>query len=1305
MSFLALCVLDVVLKCCIFGAFSPSQGGDDAYFSSGWHRLEFGLVIGMILAAFVSWVPDGLTRLYAFRFMMLVRPLLSLAQFSGIRQAVETVKNSFQVILALLTFTALLLVAFTITSLYAFGGKLHRCVSAEKIMRRSQLGCTSILTSAEDGIVRPLVWGPPEWENFDDGKMALLTMVRALTSNGFVSIVGHVSFAEPGIMDRAQMDNKEHALLFILFQVFGGLMVQQCMTSILINAIDVSRRRSFLTADQKALKATKRLVVEAHGKFVKDSSPQGIKLLQAVVNHSNFEFVSTSLILLNVLILLSDYREAHVDHVVFKERANVCFVVWYTFEQCLKLAAFSTSYILPLRNGKRRLSAMNGFDLIVTLLSLFELSGLIESGGIHVLRSIRTVRLLQAIPSVSTLMQAIIKSIKVVVGCFTILLVITFSYSVVGSSLFSQVKYGQHLNRQSNFETPTMSLLVMCRMVGGEDWLNIMDELAVSPPYCTGGTAELKGDCGSIWAIPFFLSFYILIRYLFLPLFLASLICTFFEAVGQDTLVQADDLRLFGRVWHAFDPYRTGFICSWKIRCLLNHLSAEKSLIGKSGDSTLSINSVIDLLKRSRTMSILAKRQTVADGVSFLDVAMVLITAHRYPCCIANTERSAVDAKGWTELGASGGIIETWARRRNATSIRDALLLPSDQHVAVSDNHAPAGKLWQSHEGLLHVWVLGARALPIASAKGVFCSMTLLHHEEENNIKPVAPDENILEDESPDIASPRHHGPILGWFNQAHTLVRQSATPPQSPRAGMCTPTGSPQTAQRRILQQPDSVRACAASLKSNFRRTTHRTQTKRGSANPRWNEHFVIPLETSHCSLVFSVSADSTGSGHKPLFGWANVDMNSIVRNPCCILDLPLLSAEGLKTDFERDEPEIVVRLLYKRMGDAQIDLAAHAYKCVDGRVNVCAESPPSCAAPPPISPQSMQYYIETAFRRQRLEQEAATGRVSDGTASPQGTLAPISPSSSSHAGCEAATHLSDQNHLDVDIRIDTGVTCTSEIVRQHPESHFASKTLDKSLCGASHSTGSRSLEHESDFPGRNGTTRSKPEAAGLSAQFWSYLQSKAGQTENGIVISSSAPVPMLSMSSRLSMPRVTNTSTSIGGGHDDDHDRLSGDIVLSPVPEPDSDQDESLPAPSVLIMEAEKTRTRNSISDKVSSAFRGLRSDVAERRRQPTPVHTMAAYELPHSKEEEPVALGAAPGGGTRKEIPAAAGVGIVGEKEKGRSNAARRHARQHIPSAEALAAAIAAKHGRLQTAGRKKRLHVAGRSWSESDGEDRK
>ena len=115
MSFLALCVLDVVLKCCIFGAFSPSPGGDDAYFSSGWHRLEFGLVIGMALAAFVSWVPDGLTRLYAFRFMMLVRPLLSLAQFSGIRQAVETVKNSFQVILALLTFTALLLVAFTIT--------------------------------------------------------------------------------------------------------------------------------------------------------------------------------------------------------------------------------------------------------------------------------------------------------------------------------------------------------------------------------------------------------------------------------------------------------------------------------------------------------------------------------------------------------------------------------------------------------------------------------------------------------------------------------------------------------------------------------------------------------------------------------------------------------------------------------------------------------------------------------------------------------------------------------------------------------------------------------------------------------------------------------------------------------------------------------------------------------------------------------------------------------------------------------------------------------------------------------------
>ena len=198
-----------------------------------------------------------------------------------------------------------------------------------------------------------------------------------------------------------------------------------------------------------------------------------------------------------------------------------------------------------------------------------------------------------------------------------------------------------------------------------------------------------------------------------------------------------------------------------------------------------------------------------------------------------------------------------------------------------------------------------------------------------------------------------------------------------------------------------------------------------------------------------------------------------------------------------------------------------------------------------------------------------------------------------------------------------------------------------------------------------------------------------------------------MLSMSSRLSMPRATNTLTSIGGGHEDDHDRLSGDTEISALPEPDSDHDESLPAPSVLIMEAETTTTRNSISDQVYSAFRGPRSDVAERKRLPTPVHTMAAHELPHSKEEELGALGAAPekGGGVRTEIPEAAGVGVVGEQEKGRSNAARRRARQHVPSAEALAAAIAAKHARLQTASRKKRLHVAGRSWSESDGDNRK
>lgn len=971
LMFLGICILEILVKIAVFGAFSPASGSDEAYLKSGWHQFDALIAIAMILALVVPSIHEALSRVYVFRVIRLLRPLMSISRFSGLRTASMAVVNSFMVIFALLSVTAFFLCAWSIASLYAFTGKLDRCVGNLKVIDLSKLHC-SHFTAGQDDIIRPLVWGPPEWENFDHFRMAFLTMFRALNSNGWTRVVqqvlaaGHIESKMSGFNRRHA---EENAIPFLILQVLGNLIILQCIMAIMINAIDVSRRRAFLTRAQRALNATKTMAMQARNSFVKEPAPGGIKRLQRIIHHDLFENFATVMIMLNVLVLLTEHHDASEDHIYFKEFSNLCFIIWYTVEQVLKMLALSTSYIIPIRYGQRTIAWMNIFDLTVTLCAILEVSGLLRTSGIHVLRSIRVIRLLELIPSVRTLIHATRKSFKVILGCFSILLITSSTYAVVGSAFFADVKYGEHLNRQSNFDTPLNSLFVMCRIIGGEDWPSIMDELAVSPPLCTAGRF---GDCGSLWALPFLMSFNILVHYFFLPLCLASLVCCFFETVGQDTVILRYDMRLFVRTWRILDPNRTGFIDAWKFRSLLERLVAAKSLLGIDPvRRAKKIDGLILHLEKTRRASIDAGRQAVTDGMSFMDVIMTLICAYKYPWCVFG---GVTSDQGITDdnLSAQGGVLEVWARRRNAITIRDALLLPPGERLAGSIG-ASAGKVWGSFEGLLHVWIIGAHNLPNASLHGSYCNVTLLRAEEKWKrrrkhaaLSEPKDDARSLDEE----VSSGHYGPLFGWLNE-HAL-------------GNPSPTTS--TADK--VRESQNEEGEEQNQTKRGRGTTFNTKVRYGSRNPEWNDHFVIPIVNPDCSILISAAEDSAGAGHKMFFGSVEVTVDSLMKQPPGVFRFRLSAAESHHAEISEgknehgslsqngtkflrslfgsyhESSEITVRFLYKRMDEARLQVAAQAFKCLDAAFEPEEEPVPSRAATLPSNPEQLYFDFSTPSR-----------------------------------------------------------------------------------------------------------------------------------------------------------------------------------------------------------------------------------------------------------------------------------------------------------------------------------------------------
>ena len=69
--FLVICLLEILVKIAVFGAFSSASGSDEPYFRSGWHQLDVLLAIGMVLAHVFH---DALSRVFVFRTIRLLRP-------------------------------------------------------------------------------------------------------------------------------------------------------------------------------------------------------------------------------------------------------------------------------------------------------------------------------------------------------------------------------------------------------------------------------------------------------------------------------------------------------------------------------------------------------------------------------------------------------------------------------------------------------------------------------------------------------------------------------------------------------------------------------------------------------------------------------------------------------------------------------------------------------------------------------------------------------------------------------------------------------------------------------------------------------------------------------------------------------------------------------------------------------------------------------------------------------------------------------------------------------------------------------
>lgn len=485
-----------------------------------------------------------------------------------------------------------------------------------------------------------------------------------------------------------------------------------------------------MTRPQKVWQATLVTIKHMEEGFSRDAQPCGYRPLQIIVQNRWFERLTTTIVTANVVAFCIDHRDIPAEVSEKLMHANYFFIAFYGVEQTIKITAFSHAYFFPYKKAKkgqrhsRGFSAVNFVDFVISAASLADVFST-QNVGINVLRSFRVLRLVNMLPSVRALLKTARKSILTIIGCFGFLIVFIFAFGVVGVPVVGNVKRGKAVTRHSNFDTTLNSLITLFQMVAGEDWLEIMRETSVRPPFCTLDNPRTErlddGDCGSIYAPLYFVTFMSLCYYFFLPLFVASFITTFFETVGQETSLNASDASLFEDVWEAFDPHHSGKLSSWKLRVLFDHL--EEAHCNLAFDASRHPERYAKL---ERTVAALIKLdagrgQAVTRSLSFTNVLTALVILQGYdPYLPAHGDHGTQE------------VIVHWVRSRNAVHIRD-YLIKARAARSVANATVVAGRL--------HVWVLRAQNLSNAMGFNVanpYCVVTLGCGDEGEALPPLA---------------------------------------------------------------------------------------------------------------------------------------------------------------------------------------------------------------------------------------------------------------------------------------------------------------------------------------------------------------------------------------------------------------------------------------------------------------------------------------------------------------------------------------------------------------------------------------
>ena len=422
--------------------------------------------------------------------------------------------------------------------------------------------------------------------SFDNIVIASRTLFEMSTTDGWVDIMNNG--VDSNGIDKQPIPRRSPivAIYFIMFIVVGSFFILNLFVGVVISTFNLEKenlgKNYLLTATQKEWIDTRLDIVKI--KPIKISAYANSPFYK-IANSKYFEFLIILCIILNTVALAMNWyaRPDSVDNIL--NIWNYVFTGIFTVEAIIRIAGLGPN--------KYFTEKWNIFDFVIITGSYASLiieqttsiSLGVQTTILRAFRISRMLRLVKRAKSLNIIFETFLITIPALANIGGLLLLLLYLYSIVGVSLFAEVKLQNSLNSHSNFQTFYKSFLTLFRASTGEGWNDLMHDISrkrnslfkwINDPsyidYIKNG--ETVG-WGSVLGTLFFMSFILIVQLIFLNLFIAIILQGFdFMNKKANMILKDDHLLTYKDEWAKFDTKGTGFMEVQNMKAFLLKIGA-----------------------------------------------------------------------------------------------------------------------------------------------------------------------------------------------------------------------------------------------------------------------------------------------------------------------------------------------------------------------------------------------------------------------------------------------------------------------------------------------------------------------------------------------------------------------------------------------------------------------------------------------------------------------------------------------------------------------------------------------------------